>query len=61
MNMRNATCVTTQTSKVPTQVTLLFIFYSVTIILHRATSDTPDEDTELECRNVDRECNSIEF
>ena len=30
MNMRNATCVRTQTSKVPTRVTLLFIFYSVT-------------------------------
>ena len=29
MNMRNATCVGTETSKVPTRVTLLFIFYSV--------------------------------
>ena len=29
MNMRNATCVGTQTSKVPTQVTLLFIPYTV--------------------------------
>ena len=29
MNMRNATCVGTQTSKVPTRVTLLFNFYSV--------------------------------
>ena len=28
--MRNATCVGTETSKVPTRVTLLFIFYSVT-------------------------------
>ena len=27
--MRNATCVGTETSKVPTRVTLLFIFYSV--------------------------------
>ena len=29
MKMRNATCVGTQTSKVPTRVTLLFINYSV--------------------------------
>ena len=29
MNMRNATCVGTQTSKVPTRVTLLFIPYTV--------------------------------
>ena len=29
MNMRNATCVGTQTSKVPTRVTLLFIPYIV--------------------------------
>ena len=29
MNMRNATCVGTQTSKAPTRVTLLFILYSV--------------------------------
>ena len=29
MNMRNATCMGTETSKVPTRVTLLFIFYSV--------------------------------
>ena len=29
MNMRNATCVGTKTSKVPTSVTFLFIFYSV--------------------------------
>ena len=31
MNMRNATCVGTETSKVPTRVTLLFIFYSVVL------------------------------
>ena len=31
MNLRNATCVGTQTSKVPTQVTLLFIAYTVPI------------------------------
>ena len=31
MNMRNATCVGTQTSKAPTRVTLLLIFYSVPI------------------------------
>ena len=31
MNMRNATCVGTQTSKVPTRMTLLSIFYSVTV------------------------------
>ena len=30
MNMRIATCVSTETSKVPTRVTLLFISYSVT-------------------------------
>ena len=29
MNMRNATCAGTETSKVPTRVTLLFISYSV--------------------------------
>ena len=29
MNMRNATCMGTQTSKVPTRVTLLFIPYTV--------------------------------
>ena len=29
MNMRNATCVGTQTSKVPTRVALLFILYTV--------------------------------
>ena len=29
MNMRNATCMGRQTSKVPTRVALLFIFYSV--------------------------------
>ena len=28
MNMRNATCVGTQTSKLPTRVTLLFIPYT---------------------------------
>ena len=27
MNMRNATCVGTETSKVPTRVTFLFIFF----------------------------------
>ena len=32
MNMRNATCVGTETSKVPTRVTLLFIFYSVAAV-----------------------------
>ena len=32
MNMRNATCVRTQTSKVPTRVTLLFIPYTVTVV-----------------------------
>ena len=31
MNMRNATCVGTQTSKVPTRVTLLFIPYTVVL------------------------------
>ena len=30
--MRNATCVGTETSKVPTRVTLLFIFYSVVYV-----------------------------
>ena len=35
MNMRNATCVGTETSKVSTRVTLLFIFYSVVERLHR--------------------------
>ena len=29
MNVRNATCVGTQTSKVPTRVVLLFILYTV--------------------------------
>ena len=32
MNMRNATCVGTETSKVRTRVTLLFIFYSVVTV-----------------------------
>ena len=32
MNMRNATCLGTQTSKVPTRVTRLFIFYSVVVV-----------------------------
>ena len=32
MNMRNATCVGTKTSKIPTRVTLLFIFYSVIVM-----------------------------
>ena len=32
MNMRNATCVGTDTSKVPTRVTLLFISYSVPLL-----------------------------
>ena len=31
MNMRNATCVRAQTSKVPTRVTLLFILYTVAL------------------------------
>ena len=31
--MRNATCVGTETSKVPTRVALLFIFYSVIMML----------------------------
>ena len=35
MNMRNATCVGTQTSKVPTRVTLLFIPYTVAEVSHR--------------------------
>ena len=30
--MRNATCVGTQTSKVPTRVTLLFIPYTVAVV-----------------------------
>ena len=34
MSMRNATCVGTQTSKVPTRVTLLFIPYTVEYIFH---------------------------
>ena len=38
MNMHNVTCVGTETSKVPTRVTLLFIFYSV---------DIPREQLEL--------------
>ena len=33
MNMRNATCVGTQTSKVPTRVTLLFIPYTVMVAI----------------------------
>ena len=32
MNMRNATCVGTKTSKIPTRVTLLLIFYSVLVL-----------------------------
>ena len=37
MNMRNATCVRTQTSKVPTWVALLFISYSM--LLHLGGTD----------------------
>ena len=36
MNMRNATCVGTQTSKVPTRVTLLFIPYTVVLANERS-------------------------
>ena len=32
MNMRNATCMLTKTSKVPTRVTLLFIPYTVAMV-----------------------------
>ena len=32
MNMRNATCVGTQTSKVPTRMTLLFIPYTAVVL-----------------------------
>ena len=39
MNMRNATCVGTQTSKVPSRVTLLFIPYTVPIA--RFSGDPP--------------------
>ena len=34
MSMRDATCLATQTSKVPTRVSFLFIFHSVALIVH---------------------------
>ncbi len=37
MNMRNATCVRTQTSKDPTRVAILFISYSMTEVLSCST------------------------
>ena len=53
MNMRNATCVGTETSKVPTRVTLLFIFYSVVrIVCFHLLSGLEQVNTTVRAANV---------
>ena len=71
--MRNATCVGTQTSKVPTRVTLLFIFYSVAKTCENILNSTCNKHVmmkdlvsakflhKLEQKHDDLHCNSNEL
>ena len=61
--MRNATCVGTETSKVPTRVTLLFIFYSVHELSgtnwesgwYKGEVQSYDEDEDIICVMFEKE------
>ena len=50
MNMRNATCVGTETSKVPTRVALLFIFYFVVRAIALGKTWSNDSETPVKFR-----------
>ena len=58
MNMRNATCVRTQTSKVPTLVALLFISYSMLIANKLCRAIIQDDTKKARFSNSNNRVNS---